>query len=381
MPNLQYMKTIYETLHEHPELSEKEVWTAEFVSGELTRLGFTVRTNLGGTGVVGTLELAGLGQTLALRCDMDALPVHEETAVPYASKNPGVMHACGHDSHMATILGTCSYASQNRDRLRGTLMAIFQPAEETVVGAKAMLEQGLFSEQKPDRLEGIHNWPSLPAGSIGLQEGPITAFSDRFKVTFVGNGGHGAFPHKTIDSIAMATSGIQNAFSLSHRRVNSSFPQVLSFGIIQGGTSFNVIPPQVVVEGTVRTIRREDQEAMIDNLNQAFGAAAHLHGGDYILEYSKGVPAVVNDSTCVQELGNIFSAKIPEVPIVTQGLASLIGEDVAYFLQEVSGVLLLIGSGQEGAVNELHHPGFLVPTETLETGYKALTSIVEGYLS
>ena len=381
MPDLQYMQRIYEALHEHPELSEKEVWTADFISRELTRLGFTVRTNVGGTGVVGILGLAGPGPTLALRSDMDALPVQEDTGVLYASKIPGVMHACGHDSHMATILGTCSYASQNRDRLRGTLMAIFQPAEEIVVGAKAMLEQELFSEQKPDRLVGIHNWPSLPVGSIGLQEGPITAFSDRFKVIFVGDGGHGAFPHKTIDSIAMATSGIQNAFALTQRRVNASFSQVISFGMIKGGTSFNVIPPQVEVEGTVRTIRQEDQEMMIDNLHQAFGAGAHLYGGDYTLEYSKGVPAVVNDATCVDELGEIFSAKVPEIPVVTQGLASLIGEDVAYFLQEVPGVLLLIGSGQEGAVNELHHPAFLVPAQTLETGYKALTSIVEGYLS
>ncbi len=381
MPNLQYMQRIYETLHAHPELSEEEVWTADFISGELTRLGFTVRTNVGGTGVVGILELADRGQTLALRCDMDALPVHEDTGASYASKYPGVMHACGHDSHMATVLGACAYASQNKERLAGTLMAIFQPAEETVVGAKAMLDQGLFSKHKPDHFIGIHNWPSLPVGSIGLQEGPITAFSDRFKVTFVGEGGHGAFPHKTIDSIAMATAGIQNAFALAQRRANASFPQILSFGMIKGGTSFNVIPPKVEVEGTVRTIRQEDQETMIDNLHQAFGAGAHLHGGSYTLEYSKGVPAVVNDATCVNELSEIFSAKIPEIPVVTQGLASLIGEDVAYFLQEVPGALLLIGSGQEGAINELHHPAFLVPTQTLETGYKALTSIVEGYLS
>jgi len=379
--SIQYMKTIYERLHKHPELSEQEVWTSEFISSELSRLGFTVRTNLGGRGVVGTLKLSGPGTTLAFRSDMDALPVQEDTDTPYASKNPGVMHACGHDSHMATLLGTCLYASQNKDRLKGTMMAIFQPAEENVVGAKAMLEQGLFSEQKPHRFVGIHNWPSLPAGVIGLQDGPITAFADRFKVTFVGSGGHGALPHTTIDAIAMATSGIQNAFSLCQRRANASFPQALSFGIIQGGTSFNVIPSQVIVEGTARTVRQEDQEAMIDNLHKAFGSAAHLHGGHYHLEYLKGVPAVVNNTTCVQELADVFSTRIPEVPVVSQGLASLIGEDVTYFLQEVPGVLLLLGSGQEGAVNELHHPSFLVPTETLITGYKALTAIVEGYLS
>ena len=381
MPDLQYMRETYETLHRHPELSEKEVWTADFVAGELARLGFTVRTNLGGTGVVGILEFAGPGQTLALRCDMDALPIQEDTGVSYASENPGVMHACGHDSHMATLLGVCRFAARHKERLTGTLMVIFQHAEEIVVGAKAMLEAGLFAEHRPQRLIAIHNWPSLPAGSIGLQKGPITAFSDFFKVTFRGQGGHGAFPRKTIDSIAMATAGIQNAFSLAHRRSDERFPQTLSFGMIQGGTSFNVIPPEVVAEGTVRTCRKEDQDRMIDNLHRAFGAGASLHGGDYVLEYQKGVPAVINDAAVVEELDSAFSSKIPETPVIKEGLASLIGEDVAYYLQEVPGVLLLIGSGQEGSIAELHHPSFLVPAQTLETGYKALTSIVEVYLS
>lgn len=381
MPDLAYMQEVYKTLHEHPEISEHEFWTAEFIAGEFAGLGFTVRTNVGGTGVVGTLHFARPGQTLALRADMDALPVHEDTGVSYASKNPGVMHACGHDSHMATLLGVCSYAAQHKERLSGSLMAIFQPAEENVVGAKAMLTEGLFSPQKPQRIIGIHNWPSLPAGSIGLQAGPITAFADRFKVTVRGQGGHGAMPRKTTDSIAMAASGIQNAFALAQRRTDDHFPQTLSFGVIQGGTSFNVIPSEVIVEGTVRTTRLEDQETMIDTLRRAFGAGTSLHGGDYVLEYLKGVPAVINSGAVVEELSKAFLARVPEIPVVTQGLASLIGEDMAYYLQEVPGVLLLIGSGQVDSVAELHHPRFLVPTETLATGYKALTSIMEEYLS
>lgn len=381
MPDRQYMRETYEALHRHPELSEAELWTAEYVARELDLLGFEVRTNVGGTGVVGILQFPRPGRVLALRCDMDALPVQEETGVAYASLNSGVMHACGHDSHMAMVLGTCSYAARNKERLAGTLLAIFQPAEENVVGAKAMLEQGIFSALKPDRIVGIHNWPTLPAGSVGLQEGPITAYADRFKVVFSGEGGHGAFPHRTTDPIAMATAGIQHAFALAQRGADTRFPQTLSFGVIRGGTSFNVIPRQVVVEGTVRTIRTEDQERMIKQLHQAFKAGAHLYGGEYSLEYQKGVPAVTNDALCAEELARFFAASMPEVPVVSQGLASLIGEDMAYFLQEVPGVLLLIGSGQEGCVNELHHARFLVPERTLETGHRALTSIVEGYLS
>ena len=380
MGNQRYLQSVYEELHAHPELPLEEVWTAGFVADELRGMGFSVSTQVGGQGVAGLLGFGGGGPTLALRCDMDALPITEETGADFASQNPGVMHACGHDSHMAMVLATCRYAAQNRERLRGKLLAIFQPAEEVGAGAKAMLEAGLFQRLKPDRLVAVHNLPSLPAGTLGLQSGPLTAYTDRFKVTFQGMGGHGALPHKTKDPIAMAAAAVQGALALTHRRMDANYPQVLSFGLIQGGTSFNIIPEQVTLEGTVRTIRLEDQELMIRLLNQAFQAAADLHEGSYQLEYTKGVPAVVNDAGVVKELTGFFAARIPEVPVTYEGLASLIGEDVSYFLQEVPGVLLYVGSGQEGAVNELHNPRFLVPPEALATGLKALTSIMEGYL-
>jgi len=376
-----YLQRVYEELHAHPELSLEEVWTAGFVADELRGMGFSVSTQVGGHGVVGLLDLGGAGLTLALRCDMDALPITEETGADFASRNPGAMHACGHDSHMAMVLAACRYAAENRGRLRGKLLAIFQPAEEVGAGAKAMLEAGLFRQQKPDRLVAIHNLPGLATGMLGLQSGPLTAYTDRFKVTFCGVGGHGAIPHKTKDPIAMATAGVQNALALTHRRRDPSLPGVLSFGVIQGGTSVNIIPERVTLEGTVRTVQADDRELMIRLLHQAFQAAADLHGGSYQLEYTRGVPAVVNNAGVVQELSGFFASQIPEVPVASEGLASLIGEDVSYFLQEVPGVLLYIGSGREGAVNELHNPRFLVPRETLITGYKALASVIEGYLS
>lgn len=375
-----YLQRVYQELHAHPELSQEEVQTAQYVEAELRRMGFSVWTQVGGHGVVGVLDLGGPGLTLALRCDMDALPIKEETGVPFASRNPGVMHACGHDSHMTVVLGTCLFAAQNKEELKGRLVAVFQPAEETVGGAQGMIEDGLFDQFPPDRLVGVHNLPSLPVGCLGLQAGPITANADSFKAVFHGAGGHGALPHRTKDAIAMAAAGVQNAFAVTQRRTEANYPQVLSFGIIQGGTSFNIIPEKVVLEGTVRTVRNEDQEQMISLLHQAFGSAAGLYGGTYELEYSKGVPAVVNDEQVVRELSQFFASQIPEIKVVSEGLASLIGEDVSLFLQQVPGVLLYIGSGQEGAVNELHNPGFVVPQECLNTGWKALTSIVKGYL-
>jgi amidohydrolase len=380
MANLKYMQHVYEQLHKYPEISLEECWTAGFVAEELRKMGFSVQTKVGGEGVVGLLELAGPGQTIAFRSDMDALPVLEETGASYASQNEGVMHACGHDSHMAMLLGVCRYASQQKQNLKGTLMAIFQPAEEIGAGARAMLEGGLFAATKPHRLVGIHNWPSLPAGQLGLQEGPISAYADTFKAAFLGQGGHGALPHKTKDPIAMAAMAVHNAFALVQRSFNAAYPQTLSFGVIKGGTRANVIPSKVSVEGTVRTVRTEDQDKMIGLLHQAFETSSALYGGEYVLEYRKGVDAVVNSAAVVGELRSIFERRIPAIPVVTQGLASLIGEDLAYYLYEVPGVLLYVGSGQQGLVNELHHPSFLVPRQTLETGYRALTSIVDEYL-
>ena len=173
-----------------------------------------------------------------------------------------------------------------------------------------MIEDGLFDQFPPDRLVGVHNLPSLPVGCLGLQAGPITANADSFKAVFHGAGGHGALPHRTKDAIAMAAAGVQNAFAVTQRRTEANYPQVLSFGIIQGGTSFNIIPEKVVLEGTVRTVRNEDQEQMISLLHQAFGSAAGLYGGTYELEYSKGVPAVVNDEQVVRELAQ----PLPPIP-------------------------------------------------------------------
>ncbi|HPT82908.1 MAG TPA: M20 family metallopeptidase [Limnochordia bacterium] len=376
-----YVQKVYQELHAHPELSSQEAWTASYVARELKQMGFAISTQVGGHGVVGLLDAGRPGLTLGLRSDMDALPMGEETGVSYASQIPGVMHACGHDSHMAMVLAACRYAAENKERLQGKLLAVFQPAEEVGDGAKAMLEAGVFAQVKPDRFVGIHNWPSLGVGSLGLQSGPLTANTDSFTAVFRGVGGHGALPHRTKDAIAMATAGVQNAFALTQRYTDASYPQVVSFGVIQGGTTFNIIPETVTVAGTVRTMRLEDQEQMIRLLHQAFRAAADLYGGSYGLDYAKGVPGVVNDAQVAAELAEFFAAQLPDVRVVSEGLASLVGEDVGYFLQEVPGVLLFVGSGREGAVNELHNPRFLVPAEALVTGFRALVSIIEGYLA
>lgn len=379
MVNLQYLQIVYEKLHQYPEVALEEYKTSEFIAGELRDMGFNVRTNVGGTGVVGTLEFALPGKTLAFRSDMDALPITEATGVKYASKNPGVMHACGHDSHMAILLTLCKYAAEHKKLLAGRLIAIFQPAEEIVVGAKAMLQDGIFTERKPDVFVAIHNWPSLPAGTLGLQAGPVTAFADRFDAVFTGKGGHGSAPERTNDPIAMAALGINNAFTAEQRSADPLFPRALSFGVVRGGTSFNVIPERVELEGTVRTVRLEDQKAMIELLHRAFTSAASLYGGNYELNYRHGVPAAVNDAEVVANLQSIFAKRNPDIPLVCQGLASLIGEDAAYFMQEVPGVLLLIGSGQKGGVNELHNPRFIVPLASMITGCRALVSVLKAY--
>ena len=212
-------------------------------------------------------------------------------------------------------------------------MAIFQPAEEIVAGAQGMLAEGIFDEVRPDVLFALHNWPELPLGTMGIQGGPLTAFADRFQVAFRGRGGHGALPHKARDPIAMAAAGVQGAFAAVQRKGDAMRPRALSFGTIHGGSSFNIIPEEVVLEGTVRTISPEDQRDMIHLLEQAFGAAAQMYGGTHELDYQAGVPAVVNHEEVCQRVVDVLQKRLPEMSIVTSGLSSLIGEDVAYFLQ------------------------------------------------
>lgn len=374
-----YMKEIYQKFHQNPEPPFQEIWTSELIAQELIRLGFEVKTGIGRTGVVGVLHGSAPGPHIAFRSDMDALPIEENTSVSYASKNAGMMHACGHDSHMAVLLACCQYAAGLKDELKGTVQVVFQPAEEIVEGAKAMLAEGLFSDKKPDYMFALHNWPHIPVGSVGIQAGPLTAYSGRFEAVFKGVGGHGAFPHKAKDPIAMATSAVQSAYTLVQRYSNPQGARVMSVGLIRGGSSFNVIPDRVTIEGTVRALQRSEQEKMVELLHQAFGAAARLYAGSYELLYEEGVPAVVNDRELARQLVEMLGKSRPELSVLTSDLASLIGEDVAYFFNLVPGVLIFIGSGQEEGINELHHPEYLVPEQTLHVGLKVLSSIVDHF--
>lgn len=376
----QYIKQTFEHLHQYPEVAFTEFKTSDFIASELERLGFEVRRGLGKTGLVGMLRFSQDGPCVALRADMDALPIHEETGVSYASRNPGVMHACGHDSHMTIALACCAYFAENKDSYKGSFMAIFQPAEEIVAGAQAMLDDGVFADVKPDVLFAMHNWPQLPVGSIGIQAGPVTAYADRFKVELRGVGGHGAFPNTTRDPIAMAATAIQSTFSLVNRRCDPKRPRAVSFGIIQGGSSFNIIPEKVVIEGTARIVSLEDQEEIIELLHQSFSSAAALHNGTYQLEYTKGVPAVVNDTEVCQDVVEILSRNFPGMNVATTDLAVLAGEDVTYFLQEVPGAWILFGTRQSGHTNELHNPKYLVPQESLIEGYDVMRTILADYL-
>ncbi|MGI6149496.1 MAG: M20 metallopeptidase family protein [Limnochordia bacterium] len=375
-----YLLTIREELHQQPELAFQEEKTSAVIARELRRFGFKVRTGVGKTGVVGLLRFDEDGPCAALRADMDALPVLEETAVPYASRHPGVMHACGHDSHMAIALGCCRYFAENKTRFRGTFMAVFQPAEEIVGGAPAMLADGVFQDARPDVLFALHNWPQIPTGTVGIQAGPLTAFADRFQVVFRGVGGHGALPHKARDPIAMAAAAVQGAFAAVQRRSDPMRPRALSFGSIRGGSRFNIIPEEVVLEGTVRTLSPEDQNEMIALLEQVFGAAASAYGGTHKLDYEQGVPAVINDLEVCQRASAVVRERLPRTTVTTSGLNSLIGEDVAYFLQQVPGALLLFGSAEPGKVNELHNPRYLVPDEAVIAGFEAIREILCSYL-
>lgn len=379
-PNHKFVQNLYEQFHKIPEPAFQEWKTAGLIAEKLTALGYEVRTNIGKTGLIGVLRCGQSGPCVALRSDMDALRITEETGVSFASENPGLMHACGHDSHISIALGCALYVAENRHSLKGTFMILFQPAEEIVAGAKAMLAEDIFADQKPDLFLAMHNWPYIPEGSVGIQPGPITAFSDRFVAEFFGRGGHGALPHKTIDSIAMATAAVQSAYALLQRQGDPQYPQSMSVGLINGGTTFNIIPDSVKIEGTVRTMVLSDQQRIQGLLDRAFSSAAALHGGKYSLDYQIGVPAVVNEPKLAGDALAVLKQELPELTLFDQGLQTLVGEDVGYFFTHAPGILVFVGSRRESGNNELHHPKYIVPEKTLQVGLSTLTTLLKQYL-
>ncbi|MEL7635018.1 M20 family metallopeptidase [Sporomusa sphaeroides] len=367
-------------LHRYPEISFKEYRTTEFITKLLVQAGIEIVPWGGDTGVVGLLKGTKPGPVVALRADIDALPVEEENECSYRSLHPGVMHACGHDSHTASLLGAALILAELRESLAGTVKFIFQPAEEINAGAKAMIEQGVLSNPAVDVIFGLHNTPSIPAGQVGCKEGPLMAAVDTTFLTIKGIGGHGAIPHKTRDPIMAAAAVIQGLQTIVSRQVDPLSSAVISFGTIQGGHANNVIPEKVELTGTVRTFDPALRAEMPDKMCKVINGIAQAMDTEADFVYRKDLPAVFNPPEltkwCREVLEQVFGDGVI-VPTPSMG-----GEDFAIFQEKVPGVFLWLGVGNtaKGIVHQWHNPRFDIDEEALKYGAAALAQLAHTYL-
>lgn len=369
--------------HAHPELSFNEILTARAIAGELKRLGYQVRTGVGKTGVVGLLKGSQPGKTVALRADMDALPVQEENQVPYRSQILGKMHACGHDGHCAMLLGAASILVQSRANLRGNVKLLFQPGEETPPGgALGMIAAGALLNPKVDAVFGLHLDSSLPSGKIGLRQGPMMAASDNFKITIKGKGGHAARPHDCLDPITTGAQIVSALQAIVSRRTDPAQPAVVTVGKFVSGTKHNIIPETALLEGTARSIDRDTWKMMPLWIKQIAENTAKANGLIAAVEYERGYPALYNDPKMIGFSETVVKGLLGRSAAVHIQDPLMGGEDFAYFLEKVPGAFLRLGSSKDAKTSfPWHHPKFNIDEEVLPKGAGLLAQLAKGYLA
>ncbi len=362
-------------LHSHPELSGMEKETSAYVAAVLESNGIEVRRNVGGYGVVGLIEGKGEGGTVALRADMDALPLQDAKKSDYASKVHKVMHSCGHDVHTAVLLGTASVLSRTKEYLHGTVKLIFQPSEERPPGgAKSMIEEGVLEMPVPSAIVALHVFPDLPAGTIGCKPGMMTASSDRFSVVLYGRSGHGAKPHQTIDAVLVAAKVITTLQHIVSRRIDPIRPAVITIGTISGGTAENIVADRVELTGTVRSLDTSVREELPRLMEQVIKGITLAMGAEYEFSFARGNPSVVNDpklTSLLMESGKeiLGRDRVVEITEPTMG-----GEDFAFYAERVPACFFRLGTGnpEKGIIYPLHHRHFDIDEGAIPVGVKVL---------
>ena len=364
---------IRRTIHENPEIAFEEHKTVGLVTGVLDRLNIPYRTGIGRTGVVAVLEGGGPGKTVAIRADMDALPIEEQSGLPFASKVPGKAHACGHDVHTATLLGIAMVLAEQRQRIQGRVKFIFQPAEETLEGAKAMIADGVFDDPAIDVVLGYHNWPPLKAGTVGYH--PAAAFGafDAFDVTLKGISGHAAHPHKAIDVITNASYFVTQLQTAVHREIVPVYPVVVSIGQINAGTGRSILPESIELKGGARAHHPEvlvQVEAIMRRILEGLKTGLRI---DYELDYRKVTPALWNDP---EILGSVLSSArgiLGEDNVEELAQASLGGEDLSWFTEKFPSAHLRIGSQVDGLDTMLHRNNYQCNELAIPTTIRAIS--------
>jgi hippurate hydrolase len=364
-------------IHREPELGFGTERTAEKVLAALDGLPLDVETGVAENGIVATLEGEGDGRTVALRADMDALPIQEETGLPFASEIEGRMHACGHDGHTSMLVGAAHALSGMRDRLGGTVKFVFQPAEEGGGGGKVMVDEGVVEDVAS--IFALHLWPGLPFGKVATKAGPIMAAADAFEMEIVGSGGHGAMPHLAADAVVIAAQVVTALQTVVSREVDPVEPAVLTVGEIGAGTAFNIIPEKARLGGTVRTLNSDLRERMPERMEAVARGVAKGMRGDANLDYTFSYPVTVNDESAAgYVLGvaeDLFGAhSVQELP-----KPSMTAEDFSYYLEEVPGAFIWLGVGED--ISGLHTPQFAFDEEILPRGSALLAALALQSLS
>ena len=372
-----HLVAIRRDLHAHPELGFEELRTAGIVAAELARLGIPHQTGIGRTGVVGTITGGRPGPTLAIRADMDALPIQEQTGLPFASQASGKMHACGHDIHTSTLLGVAAVLQGMAPSLSGTVRLLFQPAEETLGGAPAMIADGAMAGV--DAALGFHNYPDMPVGGFGFARGACLAASDRFDITVAGRSGHAAHPNDAVDPIVAAAHLVTQLQTVVSREQNPMHPCVVTIGAIHAGTVHNIIPDACLVRGTVRTLHLPAQDVAETAIRRL---CAGLETGMRVqcaVDYVRGVPALVNDDAMLDR--TVASVVAQCGAVVEEGVPSLGGEDFAFMANLVPAAHLRVGSGQPGRRDKLHNSGYQPDEACIGLGVQALSRAAADYLA
>ncbi len=382
-------------IHQNPELGNREFETAKLIAAYLEELGFDeVQTGIAHTGVVGILKGSQPGTVVAVRADMDALPVTEDTPYPFKStvrttyldQEVGVMHACGHDIHVAVQLGVAKVLAEMRDEIPGTVKFIFQPAEEGPPpgeegGADLMVRENVLENPRPSAIFGLHTLYDLEVGRVGFTVGPALAAVDHFRIKVRGRQAHGAQPHQSIDPIVMASQVIMAFQTIRSRNLPPLEPSVVTVGIVRGGTRFNIIPAEVHLEGTVRTYNPDVRDDIERRMGEILAGITMAGGGTYELDYERGTPATINNEILAKEmlptLERVVGATNVEMLDPTMG-----GEDFAYYANQVPGFFYRLGSLKPGNVSGGHHtPNFMADDGAVPVGIRVMSNLLLDYLN
>ena len=378
---LKQMINLREIIHMYPEDGFKEFKTSEIIINELEKLGIKVQKNVAKTGVVGLIEGNYPGKTVLLRADMDALKIQEQADVEYKSKVDGMMHACGHDGHVAGLLGAAMILNELKDKLHGNVKLVFQPAEEKEGGALPMIEEGVLENPKVDAAFGAHLWGYLKEGEVHLKEGPMMAAPDLFNIKVIGKGGHGALPQASIDPIVITCQIVNALQTIVSRRINPLDPVVVTCGKIQGGESFNVIPNEVELEGTIRTFNEETRNLVPRIIEDLVKGITTSQGATYEFKYEPHYPALLNDKDMTNFAKKSLEKVVGKENVFNLKEPNMGGEDFAYFAQKVPSAFMFVGIANNESEPVIHHnPYFKWDSKNVGILAQSLSQIALDYL-